>query len=96
MQIIQSAFDGQVHLLEPRVHGDARGYFFEAFRADKLAELGLHGPWLQDNHSLSQRGVLRGKQRLEPSELAGMVVKNGKDMESFPALGSCGAGCKKV
>jgi dTDP-4-dehydrorhamnose 3,5-epimerase len=47
-------------LLEPTVHGDARGFFLETFRPSTLAELGLHDNWVQDNHSRSARGVLRG------------------------------------
>jgi dTDP-4-dehydrorhamnose 3,5-epimerase len=47
-------------LLEPTVHGDARGFFLETFRASTLAELGVHDEWVQDNHSRSARGVLRG------------------------------------
>ena len=47
-------------LLEPTVHGDARGFFLETFRASTLAELGVHEEWVQDNHSRSARGVLRG------------------------------------
>jgi dTDP-4-dehydrorhamnose 3,5-epimerase len=47
-------------LLEPRVHGDARGFFLETFRANVLAELGVHDDWVQDNQSRSARGVLRG------------------------------------
>jgi dTDP-4-dehydrorhamnose 3,5-epimerase len=47
-------------LLEPTVHGDARGFFLETFRATTLAELGVHDEWVQDNHSRSAKGVLRG------------------------------------
>jgi dTDP-4-dehydrorhamnose 3,5-epimerase len=47
-------------LLEPAVHGDSRGFFLETFRASTLAELGVHEKWVQDNHSRSARGVLRG------------------------------------
>jgi dTDP-4-dehydrorhamnose 3,5-epimerase len=47
-------------LLEPSVHGDARGFFLETFRASVLAELGVHDDWVQDNHSRSAHGVLRG------------------------------------
>jgi len=46
----------------PEVHGDSRGFFVETFRSDGLAELGL-GPgvaFVQDNHSRSGRGVVRG------------------------------------
>ena len=60
MRIVEGAFEGAVKLLEPVVHGDPRGCFFEAFRADRLAALGIDGPWVQDNHSVSARGVLRG------------------------------------
>ena len=49
-------------LLEPDVHGDERGFFLETFRRDELAELGLPGDltFVQENHSRSRRGVVRG------------------------------------
>jgi dTDP-4-dehydrorhamnose 3,5-epimerase len=47
-------------LLEPTVHGDSRGFFLETFRSSTLAELGIHDEWVQDNHSRSAKGVLRG------------------------------------
>jgi len=51
----------EVILVHPKVHGDARGYFVETFRADKLEEfLGFHIPFCQDNESKSSYGVLRG------------------------------------
>jgi dTDP-4-dehydrorhamnose 3,5-epimerase len=50
-----------VLVLEPRVFGDARGFFFESFNRRVFAELtGYTGDFVQDNHSRSQRGVLRG------------------------------------
>ena len=50
-----------VILIDPKVHGDARGYFVETFRADKLEEfLGFNIPFCQDNESKSSYGVLRG------------------------------------
>ena len=50
-----------VIIIEPKVHGDARGYFVETFRADKLEEfLGYKINFCQDNESKSSRGVLRG------------------------------------
>jgi dTDP-4-dehydrorhamnose 3,5-epimerase len=50
-----------VLLLEPKVFGDARGFFFESFNARTFAELtGTQGSFVQDNHSRSARGVLRG------------------------------------
>jgi dTDP-4-dehydrorhamnose 3,5-epimerase len=47
-------------VIEPVVHGDARGFFAETYRADALAALGIRDNWVQDNHSRSTRGVLRG------------------------------------
>jgi dTDP-4-dehydrorhamnose 3,5-epimerase len=47
-------------LLEPTVHGDPRGFFVETYRASVLSELGIREQWLQDNHSRSSLGVLRG------------------------------------
>lgn len=50
-----------VVLIEPKVHGDARGYFCETWRQDKLDEFLGHGlRFCQDNESRSSRGVLRG------------------------------------
>jgi len=50
-----------VIIIEPKVHGDKRGYFIETFRQDKLEEfLGYRINFCQDNESKSSRGVLRG------------------------------------
>ncbi len=50
-----------VIIIEPKVHGDERGYFVETFRADKLeAFLGFNVDFCQDNESKSSKGVLRG------------------------------------
>jgi dTDP-4-dehydrorhamnose 3,5-epimerase len=47
-------------VLEPAVHRDRRGFFVETFRTETAAALGIHETWVQDNHSRSSRGVLRG------------------------------------
>ncbi|HTI34939.1 MAG TPA: dTDP-4-dehydrorhamnose 3,5-epimerase [Miltoncostaea sp.] len=47
-------------VIEPVVHGDERGFFQETFRADLMQELGIAETWVQDNHSRSAQGVLRG------------------------------------
>ena len=47
-------------VIEPQVHRDGRGFFAETYRAERLAELGIREEWVQDNHSRSARGVLRG------------------------------------
>lgn len=50
-----------VLVIEPKVFGDERGYFFESFNEKELAsEIGENIKFVQDNHSLSKRGVLRG------------------------------------
>jgi dTDP-4-dehydrorhamnose 3,5-epimerase len=59
MNRLETRLEGPL-LLEPTVHGDSRGFFLETFRASALAELGVHEEWVQDNHSRSARGVLRG------------------------------------
>ena len=47
-------------VIEPEVHRDTRGFFLETFRAERLAEAGIVDDWVQDNHSRSTRGVVRG------------------------------------
>jgi dTDP-4-dehydrorhamnose 3,5-epimerase len=59
MNRLETRLEGPL-LLEPTVHGDSRGFFLETFRATTLSELGIHEEWVQDNHSRSARGVLRG------------------------------------
>ena len=49
-----------VKLIEPRAFGDERGVFFESWNARAFAEAGLDIAFVQDNHSRSKRGVLRG------------------------------------
>ena len=60
MEIIRTNIDG-VFIIQPRVFGDARGYFFESFNARDFAkQTGLNIHFVQDNESLSHYGVLRG------------------------------------
>ena len=59
MKIIETALPG-VLILEPRVFGDSRGFFLETYQADRYREVGINLSFVQDNHSRSQRGVLRG------------------------------------
>lgn len=47
-------------IIEPKVFGDDRGFFKESFQEDRYAQLGINLPFVQDNQSRSQRGVLRG------------------------------------
>ncbi|WP_164156863.1 dTDP-4-dehydrorhamnose 3,5-epimerase [Sandarakinorhabdus rubra] len=59
MTITATALPG-VLLIEPRVFGDARGFFLESWNRRSFAEAGLDLDFVQDNHSRSARGVLRG------------------------------------
>ncbi|MBS0510354.1 MAG: dTDP-4-dehydrorhamnose 3,5-epimerase [Proteobacteria bacterium] len=59
MKVIETALPG-VLIIEPKVFGDARGFFVETFQVERYREAGITLPFVQDNHSRSQRGVLRG------------------------------------
>jgi dTDP-4-dehydrorhamnose 3,5-epimerase len=59
MRRLETRLEGPV-LMEPVVHGDNRGFFLESYRKGAFAELGVHDDFVQDNHSRSRRGVLRG------------------------------------
>jgi len=59
MQIIETAIP-EVKLIEPRVFGDGRGFFMETWSRKVFAEAGLDLDFVQDNHSRSSKGVLRG------------------------------------
>ncbi|NHX00330.1 dTDP-4-dehydrorhamnose 3,5-epimerase [Pseudomonas koreensis] len=60
MNVIESGLPGVV-IIEPKVFGDERGFFYESFNARAFAEAtGVHAQFVQDNHSRSQKGVLRG------------------------------------
>jgi dTDP-4-dehydrorhamnose 3,5-epimerase len=59
VKITEVAIPGPL-IIEPRVFGDERGFFMETWSNQAFAEAGLDLTWVQDNHSRSQKGVLRG------------------------------------
>lgn len=59
MKVIPTAVEGAL-ILEPRVFGDGRGFFMESWNRRTFADLGLDIDFVQDNHSRSGHGVLRG------------------------------------
>lgn len=59
MQVIPGSLP-DVLIIEPKVFGDPRGFFFESYQAERYAAAGIPGPFVQDNLSRSGRGVLRG------------------------------------
>ena len=59
MQIVDTAL-ASVKILEPKVFGDERGFFLESWNREAFESRGLPGSFVQDNHSRSAKGVLRG------------------------------------
>jgi dTDP-4-dehydrorhamnose 3,5-epimerase len=59
MRRLDTRLEGPV-LIQPAVHGDSRGFFQETYRRADFGELGIHDEFVQDNHSRSRLGVLRG------------------------------------
>lgn len=59
MKVIQTTIPG-VLIVEPKVYGDDRGFFMESYSKQTMEQLGISGPFVQDNHSRSSRNVLRG------------------------------------
>ena len=59
MRVVKTELAGVV-VIEPDVHADGRGFFLETYHAAKYGEHGIDGPFVQDNHSRSSGGTLRG------------------------------------
>jgi dTDP-4-dehydrorhamnose 3,5-epimerase len=59
MKVTRTPFEGLL-IVEPVVHGDARGYFFESYSHRTYAEAGIPDVFVQDNQSRSRQGVVRG------------------------------------
>ncbi|MGL5889264.1 MAG: dTDP-4-dehydrorhamnose 3,5-epimerase family protein, partial [Bacteroidia bacterium] len=59
MQITRTHIDGLL-VLQPRIFPDGRGYFYESWNRRAFEEAGITAEFVQDNQSLSQKGVLRG------------------------------------
>jgi dTDP-4-dehydrorhamnose 3,5-epimerase len=77
VNIIETALPG-VLIIEPRVFGDSRGFFMETWNAGAFAAAGLDLAFVQDNHSRSQKGVLRGLHFQNPGPQGKLVrVTNG-------------------
>lgn len=72
LNISETSLPG-VLLIEPKVFGDDRGFFMETYRADILRDAGITDVFVQDNHSRSSRGVLRGLHYQEPNAQGKLV-----------------------
>ena len=65
----------EVRVITPEVHPDDRGAFFESWHAEKLSDLGFEETFVQDNHSVSAAGVLRGLHYQLPPAAQGKLVR---------------------
>jgi dTDP-4-dehydrorhamnose 3,5-epimerase len=75
MNLIDSAI-GEIKILEPTVHGDDRGFFYESFHQKRFDQaIGRHVTFVQDNHSRSLKRVLRGLHYQLPPHPLGKLVR---------------------
>ena len=74
MEIIESDLKG-LFIFKPKVFEDARGYFFESYNQNAFKEAGLNLNFVQDNQSLSQKGVLRGLHFQNSPHAQGKLVR---------------------
>jgi len=73
MNIVETAIPG-VLIIEPKIFGDARGFFVETFQSARYFEAGIAGPFVQDNLSRSTCGVLRGLHLQNPGAQGKLVT----------------------
>jgi dTDP-4-dehydrorhamnose 3,5-epimerase len=73
MRVLETGLEG-VLIVEPRVFEDERGSFVENWHASRYAELGIEGPFVQDNVSVSKRGVIRGLHFQAPNPQGKLVA----------------------
>ncbi|MBB3860667.1 dTDP-4-dehydrorhamnose 3,5-epimerase [Novosphingobium hassiacum] len=86
MNVIECDIAGPL-ILEPKVFGDERGFFMESWNAGAFAKAGLDLTFVQDNHSRSQKGVLRGMHFQNPQPQGKLVrVVNGAVFDAIVDL----------
>ena len=74
MEVIKTHIDGVV-IIEPKVFGDARGYFFESFSQKEFQEKVANIQFVQDNESMSKLGVMRGLHFQRPPYAQSKLVR---------------------
>jgi dTDP-4-dehydrorhamnose 3,5-epimerase len=74
MKILATPFEG-LYVIEPQVWGDARGHFFESYSEAAFKAAGLPTDFVQDNQSLSAKGILRGLHFQAPPFAQGKLVR---------------------
>ena len=74
MNVTKTPLEGLL-IIEPKVFGDDRGYFFESYQKERYTEVGVSPELVQDNQSKSARGILRGLHLLGPQYV---IITDGK------------------
>ena len=73
MKKIETDLQG-VWIIEPKVFGDQRGFFYETWQQQRYADIGIKGAFVQDNVSFSRKGVLRGLHYQQPHSQGKLVT----------------------
>jgi dTDP-4-dehydrorhamnose 3,5-epimerase len=74
MEVIKTPLEGLL-VIEPKVFKDHRGYFYESYNAEAFKQAGVDAVFVQDNQSLSQKGILRGLHFQAPPHAQGKLVR---------------------
>ena len=74
MEIISTGLNG-LFIVQPKIFEDNRGYFFESYNEAEFKKNGIYEQFIQDNQSLSQKGVLRGLHFQTPPHAQGKLVR---------------------
>ncbi|MCB9246908.1 MAG: dTDP-4-dehydrorhamnose 3,5-epimerase [Flavobacteriales bacterium] len=74
MEFTRCTIDGLV-IIDPKVFGDARGYFFESYNRSHFEQAGLDMTFVQDNQSFSGKGILRGLHFQSPPNAQGKLLR---------------------
>ncbi len=72
MEVIETEIPG-LRVVQPKVFGDARGFFFESYSAERYRQAGIEATFVQDNVSYSRRGILRGLHFQNPGSQGKLV-----------------------
>ena len=74
MEVTETGIEGLL-VIKPKVFGDERGYFFESYHVQSFQKIGIEADFMQDNESLSAKGVLRGLHFQQPPFAQGKLVR---------------------
>lgn len=74
MEVRETGFKG-LYIIQPKVFGDPRGYFYESYNREAFVKAGIGVEFLQDNQSMSAKGILRGLHFQKPPHAQGKLVR---------------------